>query len=308
MIEEQLKPLMKYVAPRGAKKKRVAEILINRFEEVWIELAGEDPYPLQDSALNWEYFDRLARLLSNQNEITNFADKPILKVTLPGGHRLTLGIGKFIKSGIAVSIRVANGRRFTLGDYGLTQGQLDRIHDAVANKANIIISGGTFSGKTQFMNAVLQLLDKRDRVLSGEDVDELDLSHCPNRVEFLLNQQSTALNINYTDIIDMMTRMRPDRILVGELSINNTWTLLRLLNSGHGGLLTTVHADSPDLAFRAIERNVQLAGHSTNGVNEYFKETIDLVIQIKRRANSHIREVSALVDYKAPSRTIRATE
>lgn len=308
MIEEQLKPLMKYVEPRGSKKKRVAEVIVNRFGEVWVELAGEDPYPILDPALNFEYFDRLARLLSNQNEIVNFVDKPILKVTIPGGHRLTLGIGKFIKSGIGVSIRVANGRRFTLADYGLTEGQLERIHDAVAHKANIVISGGTFSGKTQFMNAVLQLLDKRDRVLSGEDVDELDIEHCPNRVEFLLNQQSTSLSINYTDIIDMMTRMRPDRIIVGELSINNTWTLLRLLNSGHGGLITTVHADSPDLAFRAIERNVQLAGHSTNGVNEYFKETIDLVIQIKRRPNSHIREVSALVDYKAPSRILSAAE
>ena len=308
MIEEQLKPLMKYVAPRGAKKKRVSEILVNRFGEVWIELAGEDPYPVQDPDLDFEYFDRLARLLSNQNEITNFVDKPILKVTIPGGHRLTLGIGKFIKSGIGVSIRVANGRRFTLADYGLTEGQLGRIHDAIAHKANIVISGGTFSGKTQFMNALLLLLDKRDRVLSGEDVDELDIEHIPNRVEFVLNQQSTALSINYTDIIDMMTRMRPDRIIVGELSISNTWTLLRLLNSGHGGLITTVHADSPDLAFRAIERNVQLAGHSTNGVNEYFKETIDLVIQIKRRANSHIREVSAIVDYKTPSRTLSAAE
>jgi type IV secretory pathway ATPase VirB11/archaellum biosynthesis ATPase len=158
------------------------------------------------------------------------------------------------------------------------------------------------------MNAMMQLLDPRDRVLSGEDVDELDMSRCANRVEFLLNQQATALNINYADIIDMMTRMRPDRIVVGELSISNTWTLLRLLNSGHGGLITTVHADSPDLAFRAIERNVQLAGYSTNGVNGYFKETIDLVIQIKRRANSHIREVSEVIDYKKPNRILQAAE
>jgi type IV secretory pathway ATPase VirB11/archaellum biosynthesis ATPase len=308
MIEEQLKPLMKYVEPYGAKKKRVAEVIINRFGEVWIELAGEDPHPVKDSALNFEYFDRLARLLSNQNEITNFGDKPILKVTIPGGHRLTLGIGKFIKSGIAVSIRVANGRRFTLDDFGMTLEQLAAVHHAIEHRANILISGGTFSGKTQFMNAMMQLLDPRDRVLSGEDVDELDMSRCANRVEFLLNQQATALNINYADIIDMMTRMRPDRIVVGELSISNTWTLLRLLNSGHGGLITTVHADSPDLAFRAIERNVQLAGYSTNGVNGYFKEMIDLVIQIKRRPNSHIREVSEVIDYRGSNNTLRAAE
>lgn len=308
MIEEQLRPLMKYVAPQGPKKQRVAEVLVNRFGEVWVELAGEDPKPIKDPALDFIYFDRLARLLANSNEIIKFEDKPILKVTIPGGHRLTLGIGPFIKSGIAVSIRVANGRRFTLDDYSMNHQQIAEVREAVARRANIIISGGTYSGKTQFMNAILNLLDPRDRILSGEDVDELDIAHCHNRVEFLVNQQATSLAINYTDIIDMMTRMRPDRIILGELSISNTWTLLRLLNSGHGGLITTVHADSPDLAFQAIERNVQLAGHSTNGVKEYFKETVDIVIQLKRRANSHIREVTDIVHYRKLSLYPRAAE
>lgn len=294
MLEDQLKPLMKYIGRKGA-----TEILVNRFKEVWVECAGEDPRAFTDAALDQGYFERLARLMSNELDITNFDKKPILKASLPGKHRMTLAIGRFVKSGIALSVRVARNVRFELSSYGATPEQIDIITDAIARKANIVISGGTYSGKTQFMNALLRKLDPRDRILSAEDVDELELDHSENRVEFLINQLQADLQVGYNDVIDAMTRMRPDRIIVGELSIANTWTLLRLLNTGHGGLITTVHADSPDLAFRAIERNVQLAGQSTSGVTEYFRETIDVVIQLRRRPNSHIREVAAL--YLKPS-------
>lgn len=269
---------MDYVRRDGA-----AEILVNRFGEVWVEYAGRLPEPEQDARLTRGYFERLARILSNDLNIVDFWKKPILAAILPGGHRLQLNIGPFVQSGIAVSIRVNRNIAFDLAGYSIDEATRGVILDAFTHRKNIIISGGTNTGKTQFMNALMRQLDPNERVIAAEDTPEVILRHVPNRVEFTVNRQATETDIQYRDVIDSMTRMRPDRIVVGEMSIQNTWILLRLLNTGHGGLLTTIHADSPAGAFDAIERNIQLANLPIDGIRTFFMDHIDLVLQIARK-------------------------
>lgn len=279
---------------RWVNYKNAAEIIINRYEEVILECHGEDPRPIRDPALNQEYFERLARLLSNKLEVIDFEKKPILATKLPGGHRLQLNIGSFVLSGIAVSVRVASTREFTLENYACDTESIDLLKRAMKEGLNIVISGGTFSGKTQFMNALGKFVPDGQRLLTAEDVDELKIDHVHNQARFIVNRLATREDITYRDVIDSMTRMRPDRIWVGEMSIQNTWILLRLLDTGHSGLLTTIHADSPAGVFDAIERNIQLAGYDTAGVRAFFMEKLDMIVQIRRHPGTHIREVSQI--------------
>nr|WP_298689487.1 ATPase, T2SS/T4P/T4SS family [uncultured Dongia sp.] len=288
-MDEFLRPLMRWVNHKNA-----AEVLVNRFGEVIVECHGEDPRPIKDPALTQEYFERLARMLSNKLEIKDFEKKPILATKLPGGHRLQLNIGSFVLSGIALSVRVASTKEYRLDDYACSPETVELLTKALVDGLNIVISGGTFSGKTQFMNALGKFIPDKQRLLTAEDVDELKLDHVHNLVRFVVNRLSTREEITYRDVIDSMTRMRPDRIWVGEMSIQNTWILLRLLDTGHAGLLTTIHADCPAGVFDAIERNIQLAGFDRTGVRDYFMNKIDLVVQIRRRPGTHVREVSAI--------------
>ena len=294
-MDEFLKPLMRWVNAKNA-----AEVIINRYEEVILECHGEEPKAHRDPQLNQEYFERLARMLSNKLEIIDFEKKPILATKLPGGHRLQLNIGSFVLSGIAVSVRVASTREFTFADYACDDATIALLTRAMAEGLNIVISGGTFSGKTQFMNALGKFVPEGQRLLTAEDVDELKIGHVHNQARFIVNRLATREDITYRDVIDSMTRMRPDRIWVGEMSIQNTWILLRLLDTGHSGLLTTIHADSPAGVFDAIERNIQLAGYDTAGVRQFFTDKLDLIVQIRRRPGTHVREVSQIYQRGQP--------
>ena len=112
----------------------------------------------------------------------------------------------------------------------------------VAEKRNILISGATSSGKTNLLNVLLKYVPKTDRFLTMEDVRELDTSHLLNTVHFVLPDNGAETEITQNDVIDAMMRLRPDRIACGELRSRNTWTLLSLLNNGHGGCMTTFQA------------------------------------------------------------------
>jgi len=301
MLGEALLPLMKYVNMPNA-----SEVLVNRFREVIVETADNEKRKYKADRLDKDYFKSLSLMLSNMNDIKGFDLKPILYIPLPGLHRLTLGIGPFVESGITVSIRVGRRQRFTLPQFNATPEQIAIIAAAVREKKNIVVSGGTFTGKTQFINAVLLLLDPDERVISAQDVPELDLEHIDNRVGFQLNQHEMELKVTYNDVISMSTRLRPDRIIVGELTISNAWSLLRLLNNGQGGLMTTVHANSPEMVFSAIARNVQLAGFPLEGVNEFFRENIDMIIQLQRNHYTNTREVADIYFREDPNRSARA--
>lgn len=279
---------------RWVNQRNTAEVHVNAFEEVFLECHGEPMRRIKDPALSQEYFERLARMLSNSLEIKDFYKTPIIDTKLPGGHRLHMDIGAHVISGIAASVRVATTREFSLSDFNCDEQTSGLLQQAMAAGLNIVISGGTFSGKTQFTNALGKFIPPGLRLLVAEDVEELKLGHVENLVRYIVSRRDTSLHVTYQHIIDGMMRMRPDRIWVGEMSIQNTWGLLRLLNTGHSGLLTTIHADSPADVFHAIERNIQLAGISTVGVREYFMGKIDMIVQIHRNPGTHVREVAEI--------------
>jgi type IV secretory pathway ATPase VirB11/archaellum biosynthesis ATPase len=156
---------------------------------------------------------------------------------------------------------------------------------AVEAAQSLLISGGTSSGKTTFLNRLIQYIPLNLRVLTVEDTREIRIPHL-NHVSYVVNGNATSLassSITYPLMIDHLMRSRPDIIISGELSVPNAFPILRLLNTDHGGFMCTVHANSPELALEeAIPTNIRLSGMEIPNAAEFMRKTIDLVIQLHK--------------------------
>ena len=229
----------------------------------------------------------------------------------PHGYRGAIACNcvwaKTVTSGVALSIRIWRPRAFGLVDYGLGEHHRSLIETAVAERWNILVSGGMFSGKTTLTNAIIGQIPETERVISVEDTPELDFTHLENKVQFVVARLTTAENIGYNEVLGAIQRLRPDRTLIGELSDQNTALLSRLLNMGHAGTLSTLHADSPELAFSALQTNAALAGMAEYGAHaaaEVFRKNIDLIIQIERLPNYDRVVTEVFVGHARKSRLV----
>lgn len=151
-----------------------------------------------------------------------------------------------------------------------------------------------FSGKTTLTNAIVALIPPTDRVISVEDTPELDFTHIANKTEFVVNRLATTEEIDYVEVLKAVTRLRPDRVPVGELNIDNTWIMARILNLGHGGAISTVHADTPELAIAAMLVNVEANGKPISAAEKIFNMRIDTIIQIARIPGTYERAVTEM--------------
>jgi len=145
------------------------------------------------------------------------------------------------------------------------------------------VSGGTSSGKTTFFNSLITHIPQETRIIAIEDTQELRIDQ-PNVVRIIKSKTGTDIaKVTYEDIINSCMRMRPDRLLLGELDIGNTAPFLRLLNTGHGGSMSTLHADGPNQALEALELNARLAGLE-GPVDRFARSGIDIIVHIKRES------------------------
>lgn len=207
---------------------------------------------------------------------------------------------------------IFNGnRKFTFKDFNISDEQEEIIKRTIAEKKAILVVGSTGSGKTQLLNACLREIPKSDRMLSNEDAFEMDFSHlddCLQTTSNPLMATATEGMLTTQTLIDDFGRLKPDRITMGELNSMNSVFMLQHLNSGHGGVMTTIHADSVD---RGVEKLVQ----NIMGVNKQdpdfilgsLKEALGLIIFVKRNKITYKREVQELLygadlkNYQLPS-------
>ena len=157
---------------------------------------------------------------------------------------------------------------------------------AIGSKKNILISGGTGTGKTTFLNACLKLVPQNERVITVEDTREVSVTQ-PNAVHLLFNEEDSR--ITSLNIFKVCLRLRPDRIFLSELRGAEVWPYLRAANSGHPGSLSTVHADTPEGAFTQLVFMMQQAGSTSSEerIRSYIKSIINIVIQLKRCSTSN---------------------
>jgi len=308
----------------------VSEISVNTPGEVWIENRGEmrlEKVP----ELDLEHLMNLGRLVAQSTEQMVSEEKPLLSATLPNGYRIQVVFPPASEIGkVTLSIRKASSMHYTLADYekmgafaqtatGETTNPIDatlldhleknRIKDflstAVQYRKNIIISGGTSTGKTTFTNAALLEIPTTERLITCEDAREITLPNHPNKVHLLASKGGQGrANVSIQDLIEACLRLRPDRIIVGEIRGAEAFSFLRAINTGHPGSISTVHADSPAMAIEQLKLMVMQAGLGMppDEVRQYIISVIDIVVQLKRAPKGGVRYVSEIYFKNDPKR------
>ncbi|HEY5712570.1 MAG TPA: P-type DNA transfer ATPase VirB11 [Allosphingosinicella sp.] len=307
--------LRSYLAPLAPMLARedVTDIYVNRPGELWIETVGgaierHDAPDLDEATLA-----RLARQIAALSHQGISREHPLLSATLPDGARVQVAGPPATRGPLALAIRKHVSQDLTLHDYfaggafaetrhrdSFEQSESDRalakqladgdivgmLASAVRARKNILISGGTSTGKTTFLNALIREVPIEERLILIEDTPELYIRH-PNAIGLLAARSDLGeARVTANDLVAASLRMRPDRILVGELRGDEAYAFLRAVNSGHPGSMTTVHADSAERAIEQIVLLVLQGGTQLNreDVRHYVKTTVDIFVHLTRVA------------------------
>lgn len=159
------------------------------------------------------------------------------------------------------------------------------LRHAVIYKKNVIVSGGTSTGKTTFTNAMLQEIPSDERLITCEDAREIVLNNHPNRLHLLASKGGQGrAKVTIQDLIEACLRLRPDRIIVGELRGVEAFSFLRAINTGHPGSISTLHADAPMMAIEQLKLMVMQAGLGLppDQIKEYIMRVVNIIVQLKR--------------------------
>jgi len=299
----------------------VNEISINRPFEAWVEIKG-DMYREELPNFDVEHLKSLARLIAQSTEQRISEEEPLLSATLPNGFRVQIVFPPACEVGnVVMSIRKPSALKWSLDDYekmGMFDNasvgaiedknslilakllQLNRIKEFISRsvqyKKNIIISGGTSTGKTTFTNAVILSIPHQERLITCEDAREIDLTSHENKVHLLASKGAQGrAKVTTQDLIEACLRLRPERIIVGELRGAEAFSFLRAINTGHPGSISTLHADTPLMAIEQLKMMVMQAGLglSPAEITSYIKNVIDIIIQLKRgeKGKRYISEI-----------------
>jgi len=301
-----------YLSPLQAffDRTEVSEISINQPGEIWVETGGEmTRHDVPE--LNLDHLKSLGRLVAQSTEQKISEENPLLSATLPEGYRIQVVFPPAVESStIAISIRKQTIMNLDLDQYeaiGAFQSTIvskqentvdkklrtlldagavkEFIIQAIRAKKNMIISGGTSTGKTTFLNAALKVLLPTERIITCEDAREIMLSHMPNRVHLIASKGSQGrAQVTMQDLIEASLRLRPDRLMLGELRGKEAFSFLRAVNTGHPGSISTLHADTPLLAIEQLTLMVMQAGLGITHeqIKEYVQNVIHVIIQLKR--------------------------
>jgi type IV secretion system protein VirB11 len=316
--------LRSYLAPLTGMLARpdVTDIYVNRPGELWIETTGGEIERHEAPRLDEPTLARLARQIAALSHQGISREHPLLSATLPDGARvqvvappatrgpLALAIRKHVSPDLKLEDYVSTGAfAETLGREGLERSRADKalaaklakgdiaglLADAVRARKNILVSGGTSTGKTTFLNALIREIPAGERLILIEDTAELFVRH-QNMVGLLAARSELGeAQVTANDLLAASLRMRPDRIIVGELRGPEAFAFLRAVNTGHPGSMTTVHADSAE---RAVEQIVLLALQAgteltRDDVRHYITSTVDVFVHLDRIAGK--RRVAEVV-------------
>jgi pilus assembly protein CpaF len=280
----------------------ISEIMINGADNIFVERAGTlqavPGLSLTEKSLMIAVKNIARRLGDNICE-----DKPILDSRLPDGSRVAAVIPPCSIHGVTLTIRKFNSRHFSMEDL-VACGSLNRelasqLKGYVEERQNILISGGTGTGKTTLLNALGRFIPDTDRILLIEDTSEIQLDK-PNLVRFEARQAQPGLSaVTIRDLLKASLRHRPDRIILGEIRGGEAFDLLQLLNTGHSGTLSTVHASSAQQAISRFTSCVLQSGIELpyRAIKSNIADSLNVIVQLERRPGrrfvSEVRELTA---------------
>ncbi|MDZ4836483.1 MAG: CpaF family protein [Candidatus Melainabacteria bacterium] len=276
----------------------VNDILVNGANSVWIDRNGK----LMETNVKFKDDNHLLHVINRiVSRVGRRVDEssPIVDARLPDGSRVNAIIAPLSIDGPVLSIRRFRPTPFTLDDlmskHTLTGPIAEFLQKAVQARLNVLISGGTSAGKTTLLNVLSGYISDHERIVTIEDTAELRLQQ-----RHVIRLESRPANIEgqgvvtQRELVKNALRMRPDRIVVGEVRGAEALDMLQAMNTGHDGSLTTVHANSSRDAFSRIETLVLLGGVelSQRSIREQIASAFDLVVQVKRLSDGTRRVVS----------------
>src|SRR3954468_11091197 len=279
----------------------VTEIMVNGARDVWIERAGR----LYQTAVRFNDEAHLRRIITKiAGQVGRRVDEssPMLDARLPDGSRINAVLPPLSLSGWLLTIRKFAKERFSLEDMirlgTLTRDSVDLLSVCLRGGLNVLISGGTGSGKTTLLNAMSGEIPGDERIVTIEDAAELRLNQA-----HVLRLEARPANIEgeglvaIRDLVRNALRMRPDRIVIGEVRGAEALDMLQAMNTGHDGSLTTAHANSPRDALARIETMVLMAGYDlpVRAIRQQVASALDLIVHIERLSDG-TRRVVAITD------------
>ncbi len=271
----------------------ISDILVNGATGVFVEKFGRME-PLRDVALTEKALQiavrNIARILGDDVG----EDRPLLDARLPDGSRVAAVLPPCAVSGTTIAIRKFHGFRYSLDDLlrlgTLTPTVADLLKGAINARETILVSGGTGSGKTTLLNALAGVIPAGERVIVIEDTAEIQLT-LPNVVRLEARREQPSLPaVSIRELLRTTLRLRPDRILLGEVRGAEAFDLLQALNTGHAGTLATLHANSAAQALSRFTTCVLLAGIDLpyRALRANLAEAIDWLVHIDRRHGERI--------------------
>ncbi|NIJ18701.1 type IV secretion system protein VirB11 [Sphingomonas naasensis] len=303
--------LRSYLAPLTGMLARpdVTDIYVNRPQEVWVETLGGAIERHEAPGLDGATLERLARQIAALSHQGISREHPLLSASLPDGARVQIVAPPATRGPMAIAIRKHVTSDLSLADYAATGAFDDTRHraerdavrarlaamldagdiagmlaTAVRARKNILVSGGTSTGKTTFLNALIREIPAEERLILIEDTPELHQHH-DNLVGLLAVRGTLGeARASTTDLLAASLRMRPDRIILGELRGEEAYAFLRAINTGHPGSMTSVHADSAERAVEQIVLLVLQAGTQLGreDVRHYVRSTVDVFVHLAR--------------------------
>ena len=279
----------------------VTDILVNRFDEVFVERFGV----LQQTEIRFQDDDHLIRIISRiASRVGRRIDTstPMVDARLPDGSRVNATLPPITIDGPTLSIRRFGRKRLTRDDLlrlGMFSEPMDRFMETlVRNRKSIVVTGGTGSGKSTLLGAIAEAIPDRERIITIEDAAELMLTQA-----HVIRMETRAQNtdgkgaITQRDLVVNALRMRPDRVVMGEVRAGEALDMLQAMNTGHDGSLTTIHANSPRDAFSRLETMVMMAGMDLplRAIREQAVSALNYVVHV-RRYEDGIRRVERIAE------------
>lgn len=279
--------------------KNITEIMVNAPDEIYIEIEGQIIKDESVSFINDEHIIRTIQRMIQPLGRTIDASNPMVDSRLKDGSRINAIIPPLSLNGPVITIRKFKKTVATIDDLirlgTLTPYMARFIEGCVHGKLNILVCGGTGSGKTTLLNIVSSFIENHERIITIEDAAELKLKqqHVISLETRIMNYDKEG-EVTIRDLVINSLRMRPDRIIVGEVRGKEAFDMLQAMNTGHDGSLTTMHANGPIDALNRLETMVLMAGLDIpiKAIREYIYNAIDLVINIERLSDGKRKVVS----------------
>ena len=283
----------------------ISDILINGPNQIYIERRGE----LEIAPIRFRDNDHLLRIINRiAAGVGRRIDEssPMVDARLADGSRVNAAIGPITIDGAAVSIRKFAKKKFDLErlvEFGaLPACAADFLHGAIKSRVSTVISGGTGSGKTTMLNALSAAISHKERLITIEDAAELQLQQ-PHvvRMETRPPNIEGKGEIRQRELVKNALRMRPDRVILGEVRGEEAFDMLQAMNTGHEGSMATIHANNPREAVTRLEQMVAMGGMnlSNEAVRGQIASAVHMVVQVMRLADgqrkvTHVTEITGM--------------